>query len=354
MDFLNKTYVKTFDATPVEVTNSSSNTSNPKENYCESIDLENNSPVKVSDKQRISLTKEASHSEAMQLVSEGVVRLDDEENGERIGRNDEKFVRRISDPEEIVLLDEGPDCEIITNNNETQDKFNDKKEKSSDVSPDQQRDNSAEKSIDIEVKSPDNDGSFPAVVSFDMSGDSQLPKLTSEVENVIALDEEEGGKKKLPERVRRVAKKSTRPPIHPQTQPSEEELEKEEEKIENPRKRSANSPLRSPPRKTARKSTRPPMAPQVLSFMFVDESKEEEETTEIQEICDNDEVTEITTDKTQEVAEDREKEWEKIREQAWDISDDVSKDDNAVLLDSPVKGSDKLDEDSDIEEITIS
>jgi len=338
MDFLNKTNGTIFDATTVEVT-PTNNTSNPKEN----IDLENNSPVKGSDKQIISPTKEVSLSEALLLASDGVVRLDDTENGEIIGSNYEKVLATVSDPEDIVLLDE-----------ESQEKFIDKKEKSSDVSPDQQRVNSAEKSIGTDLVSPENDGSFPVVVSLDLSQDSQLPKRTSEGVNIIALDEEEGGKKKLPEeRVRRVAKKSTRPPIQPQTQPSEEELRKH---IENPRKRSAESPKGSPPRKTARKSTRPPIAPQVLSFMFVDESKEEEDITEVQEVSDNDEVTEMTTAKTQrvpKVAEDREKEWEKIREQAWDTSDDVSKTDNSVLLDSPDKGSDKLDEDSDIEEITI-
>merc|ERR1719312_2470726 len=148
----------------------------------------------------------------------------------------------------------------------------------------------------------------PVVVSPE---DRQLAKPV-DLENTITLDDEEGVSIKPPEeRVRRVAKKSTRPPIRPQTQPTEEDLSNNI--IENPRKRKADSPTGSP-RKTARKSTRPPIAPQVLSFMFVNESKEEEEVAEVTEVCDNAEITENTTinDSKVEVIKDREKEWEKI------------------------------------------
>ena len=88
--------------------------------------------------------------------------------------------------------------------------------------------------------------------------------------------------------------------------------------------------------------------------MFVDESREEEDVTEVTEVNDKAEVTEIATmnaQKVAEVVEDREKEWEKIREQAWDISDEGAEKDTSVLLASP--GRDKIDDDSDIEEITI-
>ena len=88
--------------------------------------------------------------------------------------------------------------------------------------------------------------------------------------------------------------------------------------------------------------------------MFVDESREEVDVTEVTEVADEAEVTEIATvnaQKVAEVVEDREKEWEKIREQAWDISDEGPEMDTSVLLASP--GRDEIDDDSDIEEITI-
>ena len=111
----------------------------------------------------------------------------------------------------------------------------------------------------------------------------------------------------------------------------------------------------------SRKSTtRPPIAPQVLSFMIVDEPRKVDEVTEVSDDSDDsdeDEVTEIG--RKAEGAEDREKEWEKIRNEAWDISDNtvretsemVEMDTVSALLASPAR--ERIDGDSDIEEITI-
>ena len=349
-EFLNKTNAKISD-NPTEVVNSQG----PEENFCDSKDSENNSSAKELGKPRISPTKEASVQELSNEDAESVVTLDDTKNGDRSVSND---VGSVSISEDIVMLDNEPDCETITHV-ETQESLKEKQEESASEASSPKQDqsatieNPAKKSNTIEVVSLENDDSIPEVVSLDVSQDTQVVKPTGELENTITLNDDEGETKKPAEEpVRRVAKKSTRPPIRPQTQPSEEDLRNN---IENPRKRKADSPLKGgSPRKTARKSTRPPIAPQVLSFMFVDESREEDEVSEVTEVADEAEVTEIATVNAQKVAdvvEDREKEWEKIREHAWGVSDEGPEMDTSVLLASP--GRDKIDDDSDIEEITI-
>ena len=210
--------------------------------------------------------------------------------------------------------------------------------------------------IDIEIVALEDENNSPEVVS--LVNENERPENSANdfqkklVDSIITLDEKVSEIKKVPEEgVRRVARKSTRPPRSPQKSPIEEDI------TETSRKRTAKSPAGSP-RKTARKSTtRPPIAPQVLSFMIVDEPRIVDEVTEVSDDSDEDEVTEIG--RKAEGAEDREKEWEKIRNEAWDISDNtvretsemVEMDTVSALLASPAR--ERIDGDSDIEEITI-
>ena len=48
------------------------------------------------------------------------------------------------------------------------------------------------------------------------------------------------------------------------------------EEKSRPEKRKIESPKSASPKKVARKSTKPPIAPQVLNFMFVNESSDED------------------------------------------------------------------------------
>ena len=100
------------------------------------------------------------------------------------------------------------------------------------------------------------------------------------VQDIVDLDEENTSEKKkesspLSSPIKKVARKSTKPPQNPQPAPTDEEMLMVEEKS-RPEKRKIESPKSASPKKVARKSTKPPIAPQVLNFMFVNESSDED------------------------------------------------------------------------------
>ena len=95
---------------------------------------------------------------------------------------------------------------------------------------------------------------------------------------VVDLDDENTSEKKCSpptSPIKKVARKSTKPPQNPQPAPTDEEMLMVEE-ISRPEKRKIESPKSASPKKVAKKSTKPPIAPQVLNFMFVNESSDED------------------------------------------------------------------------------